>query len=485
MHQVYNQAEARTRISWLWNSLRLVAQIPWRKASLSSFVLPCLTGIVLGIFCLVSPVLGLGLGLVVILFVTSLSAPILLCYLVISAIVLTSGIERGRLFPILTGNEIALLGAIAIAVLVVITDYGRKVTLPGYYWLAFVLLAGGTVFIPIATYLQLGTELSFNTSFKMASSLQYFLLFWLFTAIPKSESDRRRIVWVMLGFGMLVVVVGLVQGIGLGPVNRLLGTLYASSHEEMAARAGRVTSLLGSWNTLGIYLMTIILICWAVLFEISQPRRRLLIMGVMGLSVICLIASGSYAGVVGTAIGLIIIQLLSPHKMKSMPVLFVSFLAIVILILMLYPLLQPLIEKRLTYQFSEGLIPHTMLYRFKVWTEIFIPAIQQHFPLPVAPTVPSWYAWQFEESQYILLLFRTGLAGFVSYLTWILVTIGWLYRSFKRRHGFDQAIALAALAQIIVLVIAGFTNEVFSFSGGIDYLWIMLALVANGKEKIE
>ncbi len=118
-----------------------------------------------------------------------------------------------------------------------------------------------------------------------------------------------------------------------------------------------------------------------------------------------------------------------------------------------------------------------------VWREIFIPAIQIHFPWPVYPKVPSYYAWQFEESQYILLLFRTGLAGFISYLAWIGTTIVWLFRSYRGVHGFDRAIASAALTLIIVLVIAGFTNEVFSFSGTIDYLWIMVALVANSRKE--
>jgi len=42
--------------------------------------------------------------------------------------------------------------------------------------------------------------------------------------------------------------------------------------------------------------------------------------------------------------------------------------------------------------------------------------------------------------------------------------------------------ANAALVLVIVLSIAGFTNEVFSYAGVADYLWIMLALVANSQE---
>jgi hypothetical protein len=464
----------------LWSSVGEGARVMRPGVDLRAFILPCLTGIALGLLCLISPLLALVLCMGAIIFTASVSKPIILCYLVISATMLTSGIERGRLFPIFTGNEISVLGAVAIALLVLLADKRRKVAIPGFFWLALIFLVGGTVFVPIAIYLLQGTQLTFDTGFKMFSSIQYFIIFFVFAALPESEGDRRKIIWWMLAFGLIVAVVGLAQGVHIGPVDRLLGSLYASSHESVAARAGRITSLLGSWNSLGIYMMAICLICWAVLFEIERPIGRLLVMGIMAISVLCLIASGSYAGIIGLAIGLILIQILSQRKARSMPILITGFFGVILAILLFYPFLQPLIEKRLTDQFqSGGWMPETLAYRIQVWDKIFIPAIRAHFPWPVYPTVPSWYAWQFEESQYILLLFRTGLPGFVSYLAWIGITIVWLYRSFKRSQGFNKAIASAALTLVVVLVIAGFTNEVFSFAGTIDYLWIMLGLVAN------
>jgi len=32
---------------------------------------------------------------------------------------------------------------------------------------------------------------------------------------------------------------------------------------------------------------------------------------------------------------------------------------------------------------------------------------------------------------------------------------------------------------LVVLTIAGITNEVFSFSGAVDYLWILLGIAAS------
>ncbi len=465
-----------------WASSLPNAQSIMRAGSLGGILLACVVGIAFGLASLISPLLAIALGLAILVFVSSLSRPILLCYLVISAIVLMSGIERGRLFPALTGNEVSLLGAVGIALLIVLAEKRPKVAIPGYFWLALCLLVGGVVFIPTAVFLLQGVQLNPSSAFKMFSQVQYFLLFWLFAVLPQTADDRRRIIWWMLAFGALVAVVGLAQGAGIGSVKRLLQVLYASSHESVAATAGRVTSLLGSWNSLGIFMMAVCLISWALLLETEGNGQRLLLVGVLAACGLCLVASGSYAGILGLAIGLCILQLLSRHRARSLPLVLTVVIIAIPFAVALHPFLQALVQKRLADQFQSGSwMPQTLAYRFYVWRTIFIPAIQAHFPWAVYPTVPTYYAWQFEESQYILLLFRTGLIGFLSFLGWLVVTIGWLYQGYRRLDGFDKAIASAALAIVLVLAIAGFTNEVFSFAGTIDYLWIMLALVAGSK----
>jgi hypothetical protein len=479
--RVINLAEeVSVQTTHFWNSVRSDTLLFWLAIKSRGLVLASLTGIILGFLCLISPMLAVVVSIGIIIIVIALSKPIVLCYLVISVTILTSGIARGRFFPILSVNEVGLIGAVAIALLTVLINRQRKIAIPKYFGMAFIVLIGGMVIIPIVIYLFQGAQLTMTNAFKMINPIQYFLLFLLFAVLPENEADRRKLIWCMLGFGVIVAFVGLLQGFGIGFVNGLLAWLYTSAHESVAARAGRITSLLGSWNTLGMFMMTIILIGWAVLFEINKSIGRFVIMGVMVLSVLCLIASGSYAGVLGSMLGIILLQILSKRKIRALPILIISFIGIFVAILLFYPYIQPLIEKRLSDQFSYGgLVPQTLEYRFKVWREIFIPMIKQNFPLPVSPSVPTYYAWQFEESQYILLLFRTGLAGFLSFITWIGLTIGWLYHCYRTSQGFNKAIVSATLTLVSMLVLAGFTNEVFSFAGSIDYLWILMGLVAN------
>lgn len=443
------------------------------------------TGVLLGAISLFSPLIAVGVSLAIILILVALKKPMFLCILVVTATILTSGIERGRFVPVLSINEIILLFAGVMSLMIFVAGKRWRINLPGYFGAAFSILIVGTMVSPIAYFLITETPLTMNNAFKLAAPLQYLLLFWVFVSLPESEADHKTIIWWMLGLGALVAVIGIAQGLGIGIVEQILSSIYASSHEAMAASVGRITSILGSWNTLGIFMMSIIFLCWSALFEVDLLRGRVLIMGVMALCVLCLLMSGSYAGIIGSVIGLVFMQVVSQRKIKSIPALITCFMALVLIVLLCYPFLRPLIERRLAYQFRYGgLIPQTLSFRFQVWRDVFIPAIKEHFPWPVYPSVPVNYAWQFEESQYILLLFRTGLVGFLAYLLWIGITCSWLMRNYRTGKGFTKAITSAALTIVAVLVITGFTNEVFSFAGTIDFLWILLALAGNSAARV-
>lgn len=453
-----------------------------QSANLRIYVLTCLVGVAAGLACLISPWLGLVLVLGAIFLVAALSKPIILCYLLVAAIALTSGINRGDSTPLLMPSKILLLVSVGVTLLVTLVRKRRQIGLSGYFGMTLIMLIGGVVFIPIAVYLEQGVELTFGNAFKMATQIQYVLMFWLFANAPESEKDRRRVIALMLVCAGVVAVVGLLQAVGIGFVTGFLDRFYASSHEEMAANAGRVTSLLGAWNSLGIFLMLSFLVGLAILPEIDKPVMRAGTMVLMALSALCLVASGSYAGILGLIMGIPLIQALAKRKMRMVPILVLCSIGIFIAFLLFEPFLQPLVNKRLAYQYRDGgLVPQTFLFRVEVWRDVFLPPILQHLPWAVYPTVPSSYAWQYEESQYILLLFRTGLSGLLGFLGWMALTIGWLNRALRTSTGFTSAMVTATLTLVIVLVIAGLTNEVFSFAGSIDYLWMMLGMIAGSK----
>src|SRR5690606_992764 len=144
-------------------------------------------------------------------------------------------------------------------------------------------------------------------------------------------------------------------------------------------------------------------------------------------------------------------------------------------------LLQPILADRLAFQYREGnsIIPQTLLYRFELWEAIFIPAIRKYGLLGLQPDFAEAFEWGYAESQYFYLLLRSGLISLLGHLAWMGLLLVWLYRRVRASEGFSRGMALAAFSSLVVLAIAGRTNSVFSFSGAVDYLWILLGIVAS------
>lgn len=443
-----------------------------------------LVGIILGLICLVSPLLGLVAVLGAAFCLIALSRPILLGYLMIAVTTLAGGMQRNRLIPILTPNEISLVltvGMLLPPFLILKQPPSDSKAVRN----AFLILVLGTVFIPVVNFLLRGISLDLDNAFKLIGPIQYFLLFWAFTMIARRESDRRRLIQWMLICGAIVALVGLLQAARVGFIINILNNWFSSIHldDSLSTDVGRITSLIGAWNALGMFMMVCVFIAWAMLPVIEGKRNKAIALACLVLCILTLIASGSFSGNLGIAIGLLLITILTKRVKKMVPILFVSIIAIALFLLLAQSFLLPVIEQRLAFQFegNDTLVPSTLSARFDIWRDVFLPPIAQSFPQPVYPKVPANYPWLYEESQYIMLLFRTGLVGLLSHLAWVGIIVVWLFRRFQQSTGFTQHLAVSVLTIVVVLSIAGLTNAVFSYSGSIDYMWILFALVANSK----
>jgi len=370
--------------------------------------------------------------------------------------------------------------SVAIVFFIILANKQRPMANLRYGIIAFVLYIPGLVFIPFGVYLLRGTSLAVRDIFWLVAPLQYFLLFFVFAIVPEREAERRRLVLWMLICASIVAIVGLAQAAQLGPAIKLLKNWYPSDHLESG---GRLTSLMGAWNSLGILLMSVLLINWAILPTIKGNISRGIVLGAMGICAVCLIGSGSFAGIGGVIMGVGVIEILWQRGVRIVPIFILSLGVVAIIFLLLQPVLQPLVQSRLDYQFGGGgSTPQTLSYRFIVWRDVFLPPIRENFPWPVHPTVPASYTWHIEESQYIMLLFRLGLTGLLSHLAWVGLTLAWLSRRFRQSEGFLRGITISVLAILIVLTVDGLTNAVFTFAGTMDYLWILLGLIANSQE---
>ena len=438
--------------------------------------LACGVGVMIGLLLLVSPLLAIGCTLLVIVIVAALQKPVLLCYLTVMAIALTSGMERGKPIPLLRTNEAVLMLTAAIAFIIVLTRKNRyPIRFHGLEVAIFILVLGTTI-IPGSYYLIRGSNLFFEDAVVLLAPIQYLILFWIFAYLPGSNRERVGLIKFMLFCGAIVAIVGVLQAAKVGFVIDFLRNWYGSAQFAEALRVNRITSLLGAWNALGIFMMINLLIVWS--FGISRPHDLgwALILFVGGACISCLVLTGSFAGMVGLIFGIALAtRLLGVYFSKRN--IFLFFIVLIAIVIS-----GTIFREQVLYRWNQqfgygGAVPETLVYRLNLWESFYWPVIKNNLFWGTNPTIPSYYSWPYTESQFLDLLFSFGIIGFFSFLFWNAITLRTLLQRFYQHGSFLRTVSSIAITIVIVLFVDGFTNAVFSYSGVIDYLWIILALI--------
>ncbi len=431
----------------------------------------------LGLSTLVSPWAGLVLAMGILMAVLVLTRPILLGYLVIFGITITSGMARGRIIPFLIPNEAILVFCVGMSLPFILARKFRVIRPPAPLFIGIFTLVGGTMILPLVAYNLRGISLSTSEVIKLLASSQYILLAVVFMYLPANDKERFSLLRWMLICAGIVALVGLAQAARVGAVISFLQAWYPSNHAEASDNVQRVTSLLGVWNGLGTFLMFNMLILRTFQKMFRTRADQVLALVIFMLCMICLLASGSYAGLAGLVIGFVIIGYLDGGGLRELKIIALGMLVGIV------PLWN-VIMYRYTFQFGGGgAVPHTFSFRVYVWQEIFWPVIQKNWLWGYRPTIQD-LAWQYPESIYFALMFSGGIFALLAHFGWLSITLTWLYGRFKSPDFMSRSLAIVAATILVVLSIMGFTNEVFTFSGVVDYLWIILGLLA-GKEGLK
>jgi hypothetical protein len=440
-------------------------------ASLSGPIFACLLGLTLGISFLISPLLGAAVtaGLAAIWWFVPRWMQT--SYILIGAIVFTSAVPRGQLVPILRLNEIVLMATILLLP-IGLAGRAKLERIPGLPLTAIAILVVGTSVLPTMIYLLKGFPLTIEDILSLLGPLQYPLIFWFFATVPQTEAHRHQVIQFMFLTCSVVSLIGLLQAFGLGPIVAFLNSLYPSEHTTESAAAGRVTSVLGAWNSLGTFLMFNLVIALALQNYPSKAIYRANTFIMICLALPCLLATNFYAAILGMATSFVMLKLIEPRGFRIVFMVGLLFLVAIVL-------LWPQINTRLEYQFSEGeLLPQTIRFRVEVWQNYYIGPILESPYSGVSPTARQLgFVWA--ESQYIYLLFRSGVFALISHLLWVVTLLVWLARRIRSTSGLPYYLASALFTLLIVLSVMGVANPVFTYSGSIDFLWISLGLATR------
>jgi len=444
--------------------------------------------VILGGLTSFNPFLGITCALVLFLLVLVVPRPILIVYGLTLFMPFTGGLARGAVVPILRLGQAVVVFAFILFLLVRPSPQGKsRLTAID---LAFVLYFLTEAVFPMLALYYRGEQFNLNSVDSSGLSplqtllgpLQYYLLYRIVVATVSTERQIKVVLELSFIASIMVSVIGILERI-VAPVRTFIQTYYPPNVQSATVSLDelRITSTLGHFSGLAAYLVfTIILVlaCYTVGERMKISSLLLAITAVF--ASIALILTGTFSGWIGLAVGVATVFLLTGR----LPKLFILLpCGIALAALIFQSFLSARLDEQLGVGAAQGLLPQSLAFRINLWESLFLPAIGQHLLFGAGPSPAVLNSWPAEESQYLLLLLRGGLPYFFSYLLLIGLPITMCWRHMKSNsRDAKHSVALALLVILITMSVMNVSAEYFTYVGGTQVLWMLLAIVVASRQ---
>jgi hypothetical protein len=418
---------------------------------------------------------GLCLGVVLILVV--LMRPLLGALGLVALVPALSGIIPGVPVHNLRISEL-LIGVIGITLLVA----ARRWQAVRWGLLEWLLLAYGVLWaIDGVLGSVVGHEhLSASDWGTVIGQLQFFVLYRSVKITLRTKSERRLALKVLLIASGAVACLAVLQEIRVPYISHftatLTGTPSGSSSSDGILRA---TGPFANWAALAGYLMPplLVAICLGLTGAVQRHMKAFFFLVV--LLTIAVFFTVELSVIACLIIG---VAILSRRHARGTPIMrWLGIGAVVVAVIG-----GALVVQRLADQLTPtaGLsrpaaVPQTINTRWSVWTEQYIPAIDNQPLSGYGVVLPGSIRWPYPESQYIALLIDGGLPllALFGFLAWAMVIES--KKAARSRDPVDramgEALVIAVISMAIVNVIWPFTSN-----GGMpQVLWCLLALLPS------
>jgi O-antigen/teichoic acid export membrane protein/glycosyltransferase involved in cell wall biosynthesis len=417
------------------------------------------------------------------LLVLSVWRPPLACALFAVAVPLTAGMGRGTVVPVFRVNEvllIALVGGFGVHLL------ARRHPLP-FSTLDVVVLIYclGGVLIPSAVALLTQTGLDQSEWMTVLGPVQYLLVYLVFSRAELTGEGLRRFLKVTLMASIPVAAVAVLELVNPGNVRQLVEVYYPAQPLPSWDNVYRPTSLLGFYSAVGAFGLLNFLLAFSLLAARQPGFSPWWLRMVMGVNVLGMLASDTYAPVLTLPFGLVGALLV----VRRVP--WREFVAAVPAAMVGLVLLWPAIAVRLQNQLggsSHGL-PETMATRVDYWQSFFIPALLHHglwfgTATLMPPEVPRPLV-SFVDNDYLWEMFRAGIPGLLIFLLLMaaVAKAGWASR--WSPYPVRRALGATCLGTVACVLLLNVTSEYLTFTAVSQEFWMLvgalsgLALVAR------
>lgn len=433
---------------------------------------------------------SLGIVSIVVLFFTILvvSRPILIVYGLTLILPLVGGLARGAVIPLLrVGQALLVLGFILFLLSKPSIQGKSRLTAID---LAFALFVLSEAVFPLLALYYGGGHLILNQVDTLGDTplqtllgpIQYYLLYRIVVATVTSENQIIMIVKLSFVTSIIVSVIGILERF-VSPVEKFIQAYYPTYVQgpDVSLNDLRITSTLGHFSGLAAYLVFTIILALAC-YTIGEKMKisSQLLAATTVFDSIALILTGTFSAWIGLAIGVVAVFIL----IRRLPKLFILILLGIALAALIF---QTFLSTRLNAELgagnAQGLLPQSFAFRVQLWQNLFLPAVGKYLVFGAGPAPAVLNYWSTEESQYLFLLLRGGLVYFFSYilLTGVAITMCWQQIKSKSRNA-SYPVALSLLVIFIVLNVMNVSGEYFTYVGGTQTLWTLLAVVVASRQ---
>jgi hypothetical protein len=422
---------------------------------------------------LFGPIVVVGvLGLLVVSGVVWIVAtkPRYAAYTYLGLVPFITGIERGKLVPLLRPNEaleVLLLGALVLSTIKIWAAGGSlrlTVSSSDRAFLALVLL--GSVW-PLAWLSLRGLRTTTNDVMAILPLWRLLGLLVLFRVAVRTQTEVRNCCWIALISAAPLAVLAILQSRGVGVVDSALSGLWGNSSE------GRGGATLGSSIAVGDYLS----FCFALglLMRHRYKQRSRLLAGLAGVCALGALGSGQFSGFIGVVVVAIMVARRTGairHQIKwALPISLAGAAVI-----------GPVVAQRFSGFTSEFGLPRSWLGRVDNLTHFYLPRLGNfRFLFGVSPdsVLQAPEAWReriFLESGHLWFLWVGGIPMLGVFFWWIhaaRIEAGTASRS----PDLDRSIA-AETSSIALTLMAALTliDMHLTLRGSADLLVILFAL---------
>ena len=400
--------------------------------------------------------------------------------LLVALVPVLSGAKRGLPVP---GFRISELLTVLLGGAVLVLCRRRALARPSVLDGLALAYAVATLLLGTIDLLRRDAPFDSDNVSGLLGPFQFLVLYRAVEITADTEPMRRAVLRALLLASVPVALLALLQSFGLDPFVDFGVHLTGSDYRGDFDLQGfvRATGTFPHWQVAAGYFLVAGVLGFALLL---RPGHGVLgqraLMAVFALDTLALLRTVTTGASTALVVTCVVLALLSGRVRNPLTWIPIGVLLVVVLGGSVF-------AQRYKEQYhptkdggvaSHGIIPRTIVYRYDIWTDQYLPVLEDRWLTGYGPDIPPDARWKYTESVYVTMLLRGGVLLLVIYGAFMVRLAVEGRRLVRAGPALEAGIGSAAVALVLVLAVTQIIATYFTTSGAPQVVWTLAALVA-------